>query len=50
MSADGSDIEVEAPREEEAKMDNINDAIRSVIKKSQANNGKNCGNRGMRGL
>lgn len=36
-----SNVEVEqVPVEEEVKADNIKDAIKSVIKKSQANDGK----------
>ena len=39
--AEDNQQEVEVPEvEEEKKADNINDAIKSVIKKSQANDGR----------
>ena len=39
MSDEENQEQVEVPQEEE-KADNITDAIKSVIKKSQANDGK----------
>ena len=38
--SDNEEAQAEVPQEEE-KADNITDAIKSVIKKSQANDGKN---------